>query len=399
MCAGCVAGVVAFAANVRADSFFYKFSVVGTTDRQRFELQASSDNHSAVLQAFFSMELLCIIFARNMLLRRVSDHASHSYYNDARDHDDDGNRRFDWRDCVGQYKMYYLVRALHVVTMALCVLHVVARFVNVAHFAESARLQAEAAAACDAEGRDTRSLSDKQEWSERVLASQKNTAIAHAPAAVLEGAVLTVTAGGFLLFSPACIVMFRRLERKLHAIVQEMSLRSEVGTVFLPFEFSPEASDGARTQLEMTVVEARAFLGRMKSAAASQCRRFLLCLVLVLAALVIQALDALFTAFVHIHPFFAKPNPSCDYCGSCQSIEHLMSAWYTGTPELFPLIISTCSTLPLLFSLWLMLTKEDRELLLHPGRFRIDAIALQPASDELSARLKAERIRMGIELR
>jgi hypothetical protein len=61
---------------------------------------------------------------------------------------------------------------------------------------------------------------------------------------VLEAALLAFMAGGFLLFFPACIVMFRRVERRLKTIMQEMSLRSDVGTVFLPYEFSPAAADG-----------------------------------------------------------------------------------------------------------------------------------------------------------
>ena len=52
-----------------------------------------------------------------------------------------------------------------------------------------------------------------------------------------------------------------------------------------------------------------------------------------------------------------------------------------------------------MLSLWLMTTKEDRALLLNPGRFRTDAIALKPVEDEATARLNAERVRMGIELR
>ncbi len=401
MCAGCVAGAVAFSANIFADSSFYKLDVIGATDRQGFELKASSDRHFAVVHAFFSVQLLCIIFAMNMLLRRVSDHASHSYYNEARDQEsgrmtDDG--RFDWRDCVGQYKMYYLVRSLHVVVMVLCAMNVVARFVIVAFAAQSAGLQIEAAAACNAEGKDTRSPLSKKKWSDQVDTSKENVQKSIALAVVLEATILVLTSGVFLLFFPACLVMFRRIESRLHAIIQEMSLRSDVGTVFLPFEFSHAMADGAQIQEEMPVVEARTFLGRIKSAASMQRRRFMLCLILVQVALLIQSTDAVFVAFALINTSIAKANPACDDCESCQSVEHLMSSWYFRTPELFPLVVSTCSTLPLVFSLWLMMTKEDRELLLHPGRFRSDAIALQPVESQTEARLKAERVRMGVEL-
>ena len=46
-----------------------------------------------------------------------------------------------------------------------------------------------------------------------------------------------------------------------------------------------------------------------------------------------------------------------------------------------------------------MTTPEDRALLMHPGRFLSDAIALQPTETELDARVRAERVRMGIDLR
>ena len=61
-----------------------------------------------------------------------------------------GVERFDWRDCVGQYRLYYLVRSTHLLATLLCVLIVVAWFVNVAYFAELAGLYDEASA----EGKD-----------------------------------------------------------------------------------------------------------------------------------------------------------------------------------------------------------------------------------------------------
>jgi hypothetical protein len=194
------------------------------------------------------------------------------------------------------------------------------------------------------------------------------------------------------------------VERRLDAIIQGMSLRSDLGTVFLPFEFSPAAADGSktldRTQIEMSVVEARSFLGRMKAAARTQRRRFVLCIVLLPMAMVVQALTAVIIvmrAFANILSPAAKSD--CATCGVCQNVSFLVKVWYDKSPEFFALVSSLCSTLPLMFSLWLMTTEEDRELLLHPERFLVDAIAPDPAAGEEKVRLKAERIRMGIELR
>ena len=77
-----------------------------------------------------------------------------------------------------------------------------------------------------------------------------------------------------------------------------------------------------------------------------------------------------------------------------------MYSWYIFTPELFPLVASLSTTFPLVFSLWLMTTPEDRQLLMHPSRFLSTEMdfELNPLEFSRDERLKAERIRMGIEL-
>ena len=78
--------------------------IPGITKRQEYELKASGLRHVTVFVVFYPLQLLCITYAMNLLLRRVSDHASHSYYNNARDQNRiTGVKRFDWRDCIGQY--------------------------------------------------------------------------------------------------------------------------------------------------------------------------------------------------------------------------------------------------------------------------------------------------------
>ena len=305
-----------------------------------------------------------------------------------------GVEKFDWRDCAGQYRLYYLVRSLHVLAMLLCGITIAARVVAAALAIEAAKFYDEAAAACNAEGTDTRSAADQEIWKGAKSSADEKVNEYVSASQVIEAAVLVLTAGAFLLFFPACIVMFRRVERRLDAIIQEMNHRSDLGTVFLPYEFSPAAADGARSQVEMQVVEARAFLGRLKSAAAEQGMRFSLCLLLVQLALLVRSLQAVFEAYIVRTPI----NDDCDYCGSCQDVGHLMYLWYSHMPEIYILVFSACSTLPLMLSLWLMTTKEDRALMLNPGRFRTDTILLQPVEDETTARLNAERVRMGIQL-
>jgi hypothetical protein len=289
--------------------------------------------------------------------------------------------------------MYYLVRSMHAVAVGLCVLIAMARAAFAAH---KAVLLDEVAVAYDAQGNDLRSASTKEHFENQDSAASDKVEKAIAASKVLEAAVFLLMAGGFLLFSPACIVMFHRVERRLDSIMQEMNHRSDLGTVFLPFEFSPPAVDGSQSQVEMQIVEARAFLGRLSSVASAQRWRFALCMLLVLAALLLPAVDSFFNAVIALAN--QSQNKACGICASCQPIGYLMQTWYFNRPELFPLVISTCSTLPLIVSLWLMMTKEDRELMLHPRRFRTDSIDLRPVKSEMESRLKSESVRMGVEL-
>ena len=369
------------------------------TKLQLYELTASNLRHRTVFDIFYPLQLLCITYAMNLLLRRVSDHASHSYYNNARDQNRiTGEKRFDWRDCVGQYRLYYMVRTMHVLAIVLCALHIVARFVFAGYRAERSVLYDEAAAACDAEGNDARSASDLKEWDARDKASALNRERVLSVTRILDAIIFLFMAFGFLLFFPACIVMFRRVQRRLKTIMQEMSLRSDVGSVFLPYEFSSTAANGERTQMEMPVVEARAFLGRMKSAAAAKVWRFQLCLAILLISLVAQATYSLFIAVIYAAA--SQPNNDCSKtCGPCQRVERFMIVWSENTPEVFPLVSSLGSVLPLIFSLWLMTTTDDRALMLNPGRFLTDAVALRSDENPTEARLKAERMRMGVDMR
>ena len=77
MCAGCAAGVVASAITLRGISPLLESQVPGIPDRQKYDFEISYEKHVGASSFFSPVQLLCTIFAMNMLLRRVSDHASH----------------------------------------------------------------------------------------------------------------------------------------------------------------------------------------------------------------------------------------------------------------------------------------------------------------------------------
>ena len=76
-CACCAAGVAFVSMLWLWRNLEYESSVPGISRRQFYELMATSLRYYAAYHIFLPTHLLCVIYAMNMLLRRVSDHASH----------------------------------------------------------------------------------------------------------------------------------------------------------------------------------------------------------------------------------------------------------------------------------------------------------------------------------
>jgi hypothetical protein len=403
MFASCVAGIILFSFYLQSVTSLRGFEPGIWTQRQLYERDSAYVYLLVPTDIFYPVQLLCFIYALNTLLRRVSDHASHSYYNAARDlnrRTGTTGKKFDLRDCIGEYALHYWVRSMHVIAMVACSLYLVARWVAAGIRAEIAGIYNQAAASTDVNGRDT---DTSRSYINTTLQNAFDKQIKTASATnVIEAATFVFVASGFVLFFPAIIVMFRRVERKMERLILEMDHRSDVGNAFLPVEFLPRAADGSVTQTEMPIVEVRQYLRDIEASAALQRRRFVLCLALVTAALIALTSRAVFVASFL---FNLKVNPDCGDCESCQEVGYLALQWYNAVfmPEGFPLLVSLSSTLPLVFSLWLMTTPEDRALLLHPGRFRTEGIALQqsllqPVQTKREENLYAERLRLGINL-
>ncbi len=112
---------------------------------------------------------------------------------------------------------------MHVIAMVLCSFHIAARIVAAGFTAEVARLYDNAAAATDLQGADT--VASLDIFRTRVPSAERSFGTSIAVARVIESATLVLVASGFLLFFPASIVMFRRVERKMEALLQELLLR------------------------------------------------------------------------------------------------------------------------------------------------------------------------------
>jgi hypothetical protein len=76
-----------------------------------------------------------------------------------------------------------------------------------------------------------------------------------------------------------------------------------------------------------------------------------------------------------------------------------MSEWLDHAPEFLPILFSHCLTLPLMFSLWLMMSEQDRDMMLHPRRYHTDStVPLKTVNEDINLDVRRERLRMGIDL-
>ena len=288
-----------------------------------------------------------------------------------------------------------MVRRLNQLALAICVCFIAVRIAAMAFGVRHADLLEQAATLCGTKGEATDASDVAFEQAED--AEVKGNRI-EAAQHVMKAAAFLLVFASFILFFPACIIMFRRVEKKVVSYIREMDLRPDNGIVFLPREFSSQSETGAvGDQIEMPAGQARQVLGALEAAADAQKKRYLLCFAVMLLALLTQSTVSLLLSIVESQG--VKDNPNCKACGSCQSVEHLYNIILDSIPEFIILVDSVGLTLPLLFCLWLMTTKGDRALLMHPHKFiSNETPVLQDAAQD-EQWLQGQRLRMGIDFK
>jgi hypothetical protein len=96
------------------------------------------------------------------------------------------------------------------------------------------------------------------------------------------------------------------------------------------------------------------------AAATAQRQRFVGACSIVLLTFLLRASFDLLNAYANVN---IQRNLLCGFCDPCQSDQWLINNWLQYTPEFQSIVVALSSPLPLVVSLWLMMTKEDRMLL------------------------------------
>ena len=363
VCAGSVAGAIAWDAFMPATAFEYFYNVTDVTAQQEYALAASSNRWLSVFSIFYPVEYLCMIMAKVLLLGRLSNHASRNYNSQAW-HMDDGAGACD---CIGEYALEKLHRAISKAVALASVAGVLAMVVSAVYVVKAAGVNDQAAAACDAQGNYTIPSIALD------LEAQNFFSIAadgFAVEAVLEAIVLVVMSAAYTVFIPVCVSMFGRTERRLIRILGQIEYKLDHSIVFLPAEYNPEynpqAAHGtaADAEIHMRCDTAKELLRATLAEATAQRRRFVAACAIVLLTFFLRASFQVLNAFSY---FDFSYNLLCGQCEPCQSDRFLIFTWLIYTPEFRTIIVSLSSPLPLVVSLWLMMTKEDRMLLLFPA--------------------------------
>ncbi len=358
VCASGVAGAIAWGTYMQSNSFYYEAYAPGVTEQQKYAQFASANRWYAVFHVFDPLYFLCLIISTLMMLRRLSNHASHSYNSKARDMDDQVEV-FGCIGDIGEYALEKLHRVIAAVVVVCIVVGMVAMDVAAAYIVQEAGLYDQAAAACDARGKSTdRSKALITDASARYMIGRTAISVQ----AVLEAVVLVIMSTAYMVFIPVCVAMFGRAERRLIFFLGEIEHKADNVPVFLPAEFSRgQGSSSGGRKVQMRCDKALELTRMTLAVATAQRRRFVAACGVVLITFILRASFNLLKAYAS---FNTSRNPACGMCDPCQTDASLIRSWLSYTPEFQAIVVTLSSPLPLVISLWLMMTKEERAQLL-----------------------------------
>jgi len=357
VCAGSVAGAVAWGSQMRSNNMFYAANTPGVrlTPEQRYVLLAATDRWYASFLIFYGVEFLCLIIPKLMLLGRLTDNAASLQDCVTVENRATGGARGSTRGARGSLVQvlrnggfdheYLSSRALlkfHRVMAAAIILCSVASMVafdvGAVYFVQASVLSDQAAANC-VQGSDSNS---SRALSNEVISITAKAYTAEAVQNFSEAIALLLVSVSYVVIVPACVVLFRRAELvAAHALASAGSPSEDENPI-----------DVGRGKVLMILEDTM-------HAAAEQRRRLLLACILVLVTFPIRVSFDLLQAY---SAFDTSYNPECDICSPCQSDPWLIYQYFTYTPEFWSIVVALSSPLPLTLSLWLITSAHARAL-------------------------------------
>jgi hypothetical protein len=352
---GCVAGSVCWFAFMMAIEYQFQANAPGVTARQNNAFIATSLRWFIVWDFFYPVEVLCLVLCRIMLLRRLSAHALHgnSSQNAPPRSRDDNVRAWHCITDLAPEKLQRVIASIELIAVLCCVAGVLAMYVAIAFSLESANMF-DQAATCDAQGCN-------DQLAESALNKLLQAITALSAQNVLEAVVLVMICFAYTIFVPVSVAMFSRAELRLSEALDCFANNQDNEQVMIPVEYAPVEADGAVGKIAMNCGDAKALLRKKRESVLARRQRFVTACGIVLIAFMARASAALMSAFVF---FNYSENKQCGACEPCQNDAFLIRKWLDYTPEFQRVIVTLSSPLPLVLSLWLMMTKKERRALL-----------------------------------
>ena len=339
LCVGSVAGALAWIAALQSNSTGYERHAPGISRQQSYALHASNFRWYAGFLVFYSIEFLCLVVCKLMLLGRLVGNARHSSQAEVTGMSGVRRRWLNGRTLPNAY------RVMAGAVVAGSVVGIAANVASAAYYAQFAAVSDQASAACDASGNDTNSS--------RVLFSASLIFQSKAYTAItVQASSEAVT---LLLVSFAFVVVVS-WSVAIIGIAERIAARALI------------PSTNRTDPLQSGDLRKYSIVADTKQAAAEQRRRLIVACVVVLVTFPARAAFDLLNAFSTVRDI---QTPHCGVCDSCQSEQWLIRHWIDNTPEFQSIVVAVSSPLPLTLSLWLITKAHARARLIAEDMQRV----------------------------
>ena len=361
ICAGSVAGAVAWGAATQVFSFEFEGNAPGINARQQYTLAALTCRWLAAFFIFYPVEFLCFIVSKLIMLGRLTNNVTRSLQVYATQESSEGGGK---RGKMANRSLLVIVYRVIAGAVVLCSVGcLVALYVAGAYNLQAAMIFDRAAAACDVQGNDTNSsLAVLTESTAKLNQSGTTTSVQ----SFLEAIALLLISTAYLVLVPLSVAMLRRAERAgAHALVAVSAKTAK--------------TDASEPKLEAAI----AIVDESIQAAAKQRRHLVIACLVVLITFPARAAYDLLYAYSN---FMAPGDPACGICDPCQSNQFLIGVWMGYTPEFQPIVVALSSPLPLSVSLWIITSAHAKayEISVNILRTRFGRAVTRPADATLS---------------